>query len=145
MSDLDERGINVACMIDEAVARVKATEQTSAVELRMVPKTPHFDSKPSLAGLAYALRHPDTWPVGFEWDFRSQYKCAMGLANRLWGIQPSLYEMMETFDLTHRQAEKMFLEAGRKWFGLARLAMCEVTPEIVAARIDLHIKKYGEN
>ena len=27
-------------------------------------------SKPSLHALSYALRHPDTWPEGFVWDYR---------------------------------------------------------------------------
>lgn len=39
---------------------------------------------PSLEGLAYSLRHPETWPEGFVWDFNECSSCAMGLAHALW-------------------------------------------------------------
>lgn len=43
-----------------------------------------ISTKPSLIGLAYALRHPETWPEGFVWDYSECACCAMGLAAELW-------------------------------------------------------------
>lgn len=40
--------------------------------------------KPSLHALSYALRHPDTWPENFVWDYNDCQQCAMGLANAFW-------------------------------------------------------------
>jgi hypothetical protein len=40
--------------------------------------------KPSLAALSYALRHPEMWPKGFEWDYSFCHSCAMGLTVQLW-------------------------------------------------------------
>lgn len=42
--------------------------------------------KPSLFGLSYALRHPETWPIGFVWDYRDCQTCAVGLAVQLWKL-----------------------------------------------------------
>lgn len=47
-----------------------------------------FDSLPqvetlTLESLAWRLRHPETWPEGFEWDYAKCSRCAMGLAYRL--------------------------------------------------------------
>jgi hypothetical protein len=41
---------------------------------------------PSLENLAFMLRHPETWPEGFEWDYGCYAGCAVGLAHRLWGV-----------------------------------------------------------
>lgn len=46
-----------------------------------------IESKPSLRGLSYALRHPETWPAGFEFDYGDCKRCAIGLIFKLWGIQ----------------------------------------------------------
>lgn len=35
--------------------------------------------------LVHALRHPETWPPDFEWDYGRCPSCAMGLAWRLTG------------------------------------------------------------
>ena len=43
-----------------------------------------FDMMPqgklTLADLAWRLRHPETWPKGFQWDYMECNQCAMGLA-----------------------------------------------------------------
>lgn len=44
--------------------------------------------KPSLGNLSYALRHPDTWPEGFVWNYGECTQCAMGLAHALWQQVP---------------------------------------------------------
>ena len=43
-------------------------------------------AKPSLEGLAYALRHPEVWPEGFEWGYGECETCAVGLASKLWSM-----------------------------------------------------------
>lgn len=40
--------------------------------------------EPSVAALAYALRHPVAWPRGFRWNYCRVNGCAMGLALALW-------------------------------------------------------------
>lgn len=51
----------------------------------LAPNKDYVDlSKPSIEGLIYALRHPEVWPKGFEFDFRFCSKCAMGLAHAMW-------------------------------------------------------------
>lgn len=42
-------------------------------------------SRPSLEALAYVLRHPDTWPKGFEWDNTRLQQGSVGLTVKLWG------------------------------------------------------------
>lgn len=41
-------------------------------------------SVPSLANLAYVLRHKETWPRGFRWDYCVEEQCAFGLAMHFW-------------------------------------------------------------
>lgn len=42
-------------------------------------------SQPSVAGLAYMLRHKETWPQSFgPWDFTRPQTCAMGLCMHKW-------------------------------------------------------------
>ena len=41
---------------------------------------------PSLAALAYALRHPETWPPNFEWNYSYCHSCAIGLTAELWNL-----------------------------------------------------------
>lgn len=45
-----------------------------------------FDPVPqtlTLADLSQRLRHPETWPEGFVWDYGDCASCAIGLAWRL--------------------------------------------------------------
>lgn len=35
------------------------------------------------SALISALRHPETWPAGFEWEFAKCQKCAIGLFKQL--------------------------------------------------------------
>jgi hypothetical protein len=41
-------------------------------------------NQPSAIELAHVLRHKKLWPVGFEWDYRNDEKCAIGLMEKLW-------------------------------------------------------------
>lgn len=45
-----------------------------------------ISDEPSLVALSYALRHPDTWPDGFQWDYGDCRTCAIGLAARFWPV-----------------------------------------------------------
>src|SRR5882762_5295787 len=76
-------------------------------------------AKPSLHGLSYALRHPDTWPKDFYWDFSRCNHCAMGLAHRLWWSIPSADRndgasiMAREFAMPYTSSRSIFL--GGDW------------------------------
>lgn len=122
--------------------------------------------KPSLHGLSYALRHPETWPEGFVWDFARCDKCAMGLAYRLWtGKSPIDFEngndsaaannrkwssySARTFAMPLGEAERIFLNTEwtrqqRTFLGIPAgrtpsLDLEDVTPEMVADEIDRYL------
>lgn len=72
--------------------------------------------KPSLHALSYALRHPDTWPKGFVWDYKYCDDCAMGLAHALWAnkveqasIQDGPTIMARAFAMPYADARSIFL------------------------------------
>lgn len=106
--------------------------------------------KPSLHALSYVLRHPDTWPEGFVWNYNVCQHCAMGLAHKLWADKvgrpscsggPSI--MARSFGMNYEDARAIFIEArgaprhcfiGPKNFDAH-------TPERVADQIDAYLKK----
>lgn len=94
---------------------------------------------PSLEGLAYALRHPEIWPVGFEWAFDDCSQCAMGLAHRLWTKQVPQYfyaeDMSASFDISEFYASKIF---GGDWTD--NKSFDEITPVMVARQIEKLLK-----
>lgn len=75
-------------------------------------------SKPSLEGLVYALRHPETWPEGFVWNYRDCNSCAMGLARQLWDSVPRTVrgtgasKMARTFAMPYEVANSIFMGKG---------------------------------
>lgn len=96
-------------------------------------------SAPSLAGLAYALRHPELWPKEFIWDAAHPHKNPVGLAFKLWNGPRSFDDSTDSylFDLaklvgtnevemlcTHR-------EPGQS----------KCSPASVAARIEKYLSK----
>ena len=86
-------------------------------------------SEPSVAALSHALRHPETWPEGFEWDYRRVECCAMGLARRLW---PG--PRIPLLGLSQAAARRIFCDAkpsGGGFFPASR-----VTPSLVADLLD---------
>jgi hypothetical protein len=117
-------------------------------------------SKPSLATLSAALRHPETWPKGFYWNYNECHTCAHGLALALWtgtmedvddlNISNNAYIddaylnavasiMAKTFAMPYKDAERIFIESGgrkiRKYLFLTRRDR-DITPEMVADDID---------
>jgi hypothetical protein len=103
-------------------------------------------SKPSLHALSYALRHPDTWPEGFVWNYAQCAQCAMRLAHRLWRQIPrpendtGTSVMARSFAMPYEEANKIFFLAHHVWGPFYR-QMAAVTPEIVADKIDAYIKR----
>jgi hypothetical protein len=75
-----------------------------------------FDlGKPSLHALSYALRHPDTWPKGFVWNYDHCHTCAMGLAHTLWEAIPAVHKenassvMARQFAIPYGVAQSIFM------------------------------------
>lgn len=109
-----------------------------------------FDStsKPTLEGLAYVLRNPDTWPPGFKWDFSHCHKCAMGLSRIIWGdnanpvdLGPILKYTAKLFDIDVGDTIKIFYRPEPlKYDGdYTPSDLQEITPEIVARQIDTYL------
>jgi hypothetical protein len=91
----------------------------------------------SLSGLSYALRHPETWPPGFEFDYIHDKTCAMGLAYRVGMIdEPHAEAMMRAFGIRrHCDAFTMFCSG----YGCTRKS--EITADMVADRIDAYLAR----
>lgn len=116
--------------------------------------------KPSLHGLSYALRHPDTWPEDFYWDYSSCYHCAMGLAHALWHSIPKANAqngaslMARAFAMPYGAANDIFMGVG-DWTPTTKettgalwwkktIAVADadaITPEMVADQIDGYLAK----
>jgi hypothetical protein len=118
-------------------------------------------NKPSLHALSYVLRHPDTWPEGFVWDYSRCESCAMGLAHSLWresvpktNIDNAASYMARTFSMPFAEAKSIFL-GGRSWVPKEtfsdghlwwrkerhRADHDAVTPEMVADQIDAYLSR----
>lgn len=121
-------------------------------------------NKPTLENLSYALRHPETWPKGFVWNYHLCTSCAMGLARELWkevipepkrGSGASI--MAHAFAMPYEDANSIFMGQGpmaNDWMPFKRQTTGalwwkkeavtsdheSVTPEMVADQIDNYIK-----
>lgn len=114
--------------------------------------------RPSLHVLSYALRHPDTWPQGFVWDFDDCMQCGMGLAHLLWansqigdtaiGDDTEYKEwisiMARQFSMPYGKAHEIFFGGAYReprYFGLSstEIPRDRVTPEMVADQIDKYL------
>lgn len=102
--------------------------------------------RPNLVALSYALRHPDTWPQDFVWNYNECDQCAMALACELWPNleQPNESDFLKTktwisrvFAMSYRTAENIFLKLHMKLSGNA----LDVTPDDVADAIDAYLKE----
>jgi hypothetical protein len=96
----------------------------------------------TLEGLAFALRHRELWPVGFEWNYKECKKCAMGLAYRLWDLghygNACTYGLVETCGQEHNTEKfrDIFVRLGADVPG----GMSDITPEHVADAIDRYLE-----
>jgi hypothetical protein len=92
--------------------------------------------KPSLAYLAYALRHKEVWPTSFIWDYSMHFTCAMGLAALLWSIDDLCTSGMATeFNISKDEAKWLFLSAGKN-YSLTDKDCKNVQPEHIAELIE---------
>lgn len=104
--------------------------------------------KPSLHALSYALRHRDTWPKNFTWNYKFCEECAMGLAHKLWANsipqadpQTGASIMAREFALPYEAAMAIFYDANRcRLLGLFTTSMASVTPDMVAEKIDTYLR-----
>jgi hypothetical protein len=115
--------------------------------------------KPSLAALSYALRHPEMWPKGFEWDYSFCHSCAMGLTVQLWPHIVSSYPSIDSgsnnfylwktklqpfVGISDRRFDDIFMNLNRRLFdpdeNKSWLATAgDVKPEYVADAIDAYL------
>jgi hypothetical protein len=110
--------------------------------------------KPSLRALSYVLRHPNTWPEGFIWNYDNCESCAMGLAHELWDVSETENKnaasiMSRTFGISYEEADSIFMgqvrgkpapwrEYGPKWWR-STVPRGDVSPEMVADAIDSYL------
>jgi hypothetical protein len=106
----------------------------------MLMKTPETDlhktyitPTPTLQSLAYILRHKETWPPGFMWDYRMCTTCAMGLAFTTWNLPH--WDMDRAFGIDPDAARAIFSGLAGGWFK----TRAAVTPGMVADAIDKHL------
>jgi|SRR5579859_159465 len=112
-----------------------------------------FDNTPqnglTMADLAWRLRHPETWPKGFRWNYGKCATCAMGLAWKLSGGRSgALWDDMpyQTFGRVIKvlsDAEAEDVVALQEIFLLMSyhkdVSYRDITPEIVSDAIDAHL------
>jgi hypothetical protein len=113
----------------------------------MLKRSPTLE--PSLENLAYVLRHQELWPEDFVWNYAHAPNCAIGLCTKLYRqpidhLNAKLREEYGAFN-------KIFNDSGDETetvtlFGFIpiwqrKLEMNEITPEIVADRIDNWLAK----
>lgn len=123
----------------------------------------HSLDKPSLHALSYALRHPDTWPEGFVWDYKQCEQCAIGLAHRLWNsagvpagsnvANVGASQMAKAFAIPFSAATSIFFGKGNWtptrrerrlrdfWRARTYNDLSQVTPEMVATQIDNYLAR----
>ena len=95
-----------------------------------------ISDKPSLKSLSYVLRHSETWPEDFEWDYRDCITCAMGLASQLWNkVQTHTLSMSLEFDMSHLSTYRIFIELDR----VLKKPANKITPIDVADAIDAYL------
>jgi hypothetical protein len=109
----------------------------------MLQKSPTLT--PSLENLSYILRHREWWPDGFEWYFPYSSHCAMGLCERLWGVD--VQSIVSPYAWRGEVGAIFCLPSGkggwlRRLFGGWGInGMSSVTPEMVADHIDRYLAK----
>jgi len=72
-------------------------------------------SKPSMRALSYILRHEQTWPDNFKFNYYFCEKCAMGLAHLIWPthiFEPTTKFVGPALGLSLDEARSTFLFGG---------------------------------
>lgn len=116
-----------------------------------------FDPVPqtlTLADLSWRLRHPETWPAGFAWDYGRCASCAIGLAWRLTmptnKRKPKYWEgwLVEQFpDCCNKKSRFLDAVVCSIFFLLHHGHDCrpsKITPVMVADAIDAWLDTKGE-
>jgi hypothetical protein len=135
--------------------RIKIMDQLDA-EIKALST---ISDTPNLVALSYALRHPETWPKDFVWDYGDCSHCAVGLATRLWNKYPEYDDNNTTLrinktwiaremSMPYREAEKIFFELAptktiTKGFFRTKKVINDydaITPDHVADAIDRYLE-----
>jgi hypothetical protein len=90
-------------------------------------------SVPSYVALSYALRHKETWPKGFTWNYRYCSGCALGLAVGLWPRNVKFAYSLPTSVYAE-------VRAPLRWYS-AWVPTLNIRPEHVADALDTWIAK----
>lgn len=110
-------------------------------------RTDGWLATPSLEALAYVLRHPETWPGDFRWDYTRCSTCAVGLAHRLWEARRPYYSVDAAaydFGLGARDAVAIFIDTKSKpWLPWFFQTSASVKPKHVAREIDRYLRRRG--
>lgn len=133
------------------------SEQSISID-REVQALSRIADRPNLQALAYALRHPETWPGDFVWDYRECTCCAIGLSLRLWpkmdlpNSQPARQTWIaREMAMSYREAKTIFFELApvktvivkhgwfRKKTSRRVYQFACVTPDHVADAIDRYL------
>lgn len=91
--------------------------QTAAID-HEVQALSRITDRPKLVALAYSLRHPETWPADFVWDYRDCTTCAIGLSLRLWPKLQLPKGQMAQQTWIAREMAMPYEAAKRMFFGL---------------------------
>jgi hypothetical protein len=104
-----------------------------------------------MADLAWRLRHPETWPERFKWNYGKCTTCAMGLAEILSGRSPgplwdeNPFRSFGDVIKVLRDVEPEDVHGLQEIFLLLSYHRCvshrDITPEIVADAIDAHLAR----
>jgi hypothetical protein len=127
--------------------------QTAAID-HEVQALSRITDRPNLVALAYSLRHPETWPADFVWDYRNCTTCAIGLSLRLWpklqlpdGQMAQQTWIAREMAMPYEAAKRMFFSLGppkrvrEGWFRAPHWIADQsaVTPDDVANAIDRYL------
>jgi hypothetical protein len=95
--------------------------------------------------LAAALRDKSKWPVGFRWNYENCHSCAMGFACDLYpeyggSDTANSSRMVKLFGGDEEALHEIFIGDWKDADG-EDIRYIDVTPEMVADRIDQYIKE----
>ena len=73
---------------------------------------------PTLDAMIHHLRHPETWPAGFEWDYSYSTRCAVGLAHGLWPEDTTLsyHDLARKLGLKEGVSNEIFAGLRPPWW-----------------------------